>query len=512
MSLDNPSVVDQERSRPADPPAHEPDAPSPDEVAPPRDGAAEDDGAEIDVLDAADAAPPRPPVATEDDDPDELLDALDAPSPAAAASQADGADDELDALDAVDDAPAGSPAVPEEDSQDDVLDALDTPPATASDGLVDHTDDDVTDDQADDVDDIDDAPPSSPVAAENDGPDELLDALDADPPAESAVAVDDTPARDDADPAEPGTTTTEVVEHAPAAIDDDRPDQRLDDDSAGKPDAHAVPGHVDADDESSRVGPVPDAATPSVQTDVDTAPVDPAAPLADEPTNSEDANPGPPLRKSEGLEPQGFDTGVDFDRQTADPSEIGGPEWTAQQADAAISAEKVVRETEGGGPGRWNKELNNPQPDTVYKVTNPNTGSSCEYATDSKGRVERASGALVLPESPSPRNEYQQRVAGREDRLPADEGGHLIASSLGGIGEAINIVAMTDQLNSVGQRDWYRLEATWRDHLRNGDRVDVEIFPSYGGGSKRPESFDVEYTVTDKSGKAKFYTQSFENE
>ncbi|MGI4896818.1 MAG: DNA/RNA non-specific endonuclease, partial [Janthinobacterium lividum] len=48
------------------------------------------------------------------------------------------------------------------------------------------------------------------------------------------------------------------------------------------------------------------------------------------------------------------------------------------------------------------------------------------------------------------RNGYQQRNAGKnEGRLSIDEGGHLIASSLGGPGEGINLVAMDTAQNQA---------------------------------------------------------------
>ncbi|MEU4740685.1 DNA/RNA non-specific endonuclease [Actinosynnema sp. NPDC023658] len=180
-------------------------------------------------------------------------------------------------------------------------------------------------------------------------------------------------------------------------------------------------------------------------------------------------------------------------------------------SDTPTASEKMVREVEGGGPRRWNKELNKPNPDTVYIVTNANSGEKATYETDDRSRVIRAEGAATIPASPNPRNGYQQRVAGRGDRLQGDEGGHLFASSLGGIGEAINIVPMADQLNSTGKRRWYKMETEWRDHLNKGDKVHVEIYPKYPEDSKRPTEFEVKYTVTDAFGNATPNLMSFMN-
>ena len=81
----------------------------------------------------------------------------------------------------------------------------------------------------------------------------------------------------------------------------------------------------------------------------------------------------------------------------------------------------------GGTKGDWPRELNarNLQPNADYLV------NGYLYKTDASGRVTSAQGKLDL--QTAQRNGYQQQVAGRADRLPGDQGGHLIASIFNGL-------------------------------------------------------------------------------
>ncbi|MDQ7864191.1 DNA/RNA non-specific endonuclease [Peribacillus frigoritolerans] len=48
------------------------------------------------------------------------------------------------------------------------------------------------------------------------------------------------------------------------------------------------------------------------------------------------------------------------------------------------------------------------------------------------------------------RNNYAQRIAGRKDRLPDDQGGHLIASIFKGSVHLDNLVPLNANLNMRG--------------------------------------------------------------
>jgi filamentous hemagglutinin len=93
---------------------------------------------------------------------------------------------------------------------------------------------------------------------------------------------------------------------------------------------------------------------------------------------------------------------------------------------------------------------------------------------------------------------------GREYRLEIDQGGHLVATRFGGPGEGINLVPMSRELNGAGQNNWYAMESDWAKTLDTDPppEIKVKIDLDYPGGSKRPESFTVGYTVD--GGKPKF--------
>jgi len=154
----------------------------------------------------------------------------------------------------------------------------------------------------------------------------------------------------------------------------------------------------------------------------------------------------------------------------------GSPKGTGQ----------ALREVEvsSGGKGAWTKELNKPEPNTIYKVDGNKT-----YQTDSLGRVERVESNLALTKND--RNTYQQCVAGKCG-IDGDEGGHLIASIFNGPGERLNLLPMNGNLNKGA---WKTMENQWASALKDGKSVGVKIEPVYTGGSVRPEKFTVTYQI-----------------
>lgn len=124
-----------------------------------------------------------------------------------------------------------------------------------------------------------------------------------------------------------------------------------------------------------------------------------------------------------------------------------------------------------GKKGGWNKELNRPKPNTLYRVgpCRPDVKApGCySYQTDGAGRVTKVSGKikLALPDDvkgeerqkalEKTRNSYQQSKAGKKGK-PGDEGGHLIGTVFGGPGEAVNLVPMGFDLNRKDFREMER--------------------------------------------------------
>ncbi|WP_301755177.1 two-partner secretion domain-containing protein [Pseudomonas aeruginosa] len=146
----------------------------------------------------------------------------------------------------------------------------------------------------------------------------------------------------------------------------------------------------------------------------------------------------------------------------------------------------ALREVEvsSGSKGSWTKELNKPEPNTIYKVDGNKT-----YQTDSLGRVEKVESNLSLTKSD--RNTYQQCIAGKCG-VSGDEGGHLIASIFNGPGEKLNLLPMNGNLNKGA---WKSMENTWSSALKQGQMVSVKIEPVYSGSSVRPDRFTVRYSI-----------------
>ncbi|EWS78061.1 hypothetical protein AF72_07055, partial [Xylella taiwanensis] len=77
-----------------------------------------------------------------------------------------------------------------------------------------------------------------------------------------------------------------------------------------------------------------------------------------------------------------------------------------------------------------------------------------------------------------------------------DEGGHLIASSLGGAGDRINLVPQAEILNRSG---WRKMEQQLHQALQDGKSVSVNIdvlYPATGG--VRPNKFVVKAEIDGK--------------
>ena len=141
------------------------------------------------------------------------------------------------------------------------------------------------------------------------------------------------------------------------------------------------------------------------------------------------------------------------------------------------------------------------------KELTPNTRYITEdgyrYTTDKVGRIVDVDADNLILKS-AERNKGMQRVAGREDRLPDDDGGHLIGSQFNGPGDIDNLVAQNSQINRSGG-EWYIMETEWAKALK-GDplkgipprKVSVKIEPIYSDGSLRPDMFEVTYTIEGK--------------
>ncbi|WP_088123025.1 DNA/RNA non-specific endonuclease [Bacillus wiedmannii] len=123
------------------------------------------------------------------------------------------------------------------------------------------------------------------------------------------------------------------------------------------------------------------------------------------------------------------------------------------------------------------------------------TEDGYKYTTDELGRiVDVEAGELILQKGK--RNTGMQVAAGREDRLPDDDGGHLIGTQFHGSGDIDNLVAQNKQINRSGG-EWYNMEKEWANALggKPPKKVTVKIEPVYLGSSLRPNSFKIKYQI-----------------
>ncbi|MBT9160803.1 MAG: ESAT-6 secretion machinery protein EssD [Dehalococcoidia bacterium] len=169
---------------------------------------------------------------------------------------------------------------------------------------------------------------------------------------------------------------------------------------------------------------------------------------------------------------------------------------------AARADVKAVIEVPAGNKGNWDPRINTGTtrtlaPSTAYMLDNGHV-----YITDGKGRVKEVTGQL----SPNTmaRNHYQQGCAGASG-CAGDDGGHLIASSLGGAGDRINIVPQAATLN---RQDWKDMENFLRNELRAGKSVTVKIDVGYPpGGGGRPSEFVVSIAINGKPQAPRTFSQ-----
>jgi hypothetical protein len=201
------------------------------------------------------------------------------------------------------------------------------------------------------------------------------------------------------------------------------------------------------------------------------------------PTNVLDIIPGGKAVKSTSL-------AIKSGEKLGEASILGAKIAQAERLARLEGREIILAEV--GVKGDWSKLLNlELKPNAEYLVRNPDTGFTHKFSTDANGRVVSASGDL----NPNKldRNNYQQGVVG-EAGGPGYEGGHLIACSLGGCGDAINIVP---QLRDINRTEYREMEREWARRLEAGERVSVDVRPVYKGDSITPDKIVVDYRYGD---------------
>jgi hypothetical protein len=128
------------------------------------------------------------------------------------------------------------------------------------------------------------------------------------------------------------------------------------------------------------------------------------------------------------------------------------------------------------------------------------------YQIDPQERTRRVSGNLMLAKVPL-RSRSAQRRAGGSDRRVSDDGGHYIAARFNGPTEAFNHFAQDANFN---RGDYRLLEDEWARDKRAGRAVSVKIVPQFDGGSARPSTINVWWTVDNSKNSARFSNERSE--
>ena len=157
---------------------------------------------------------------------------------------------------------------------------------------------------------------------------------------------------------------------------------------------------------------------------------------------------------------------------------------------AVEAAGDAYKEAKAGTKGSWSSDLNPPTKAPDFKPSTTYNVDGHVFKTDAQGRVNKVEGQLSLDKAD--RNTYQQCAAGKCGNV-GDQGGHLIASALGGAGDRINLLPMAQVLN---QGAYKNMERELMDALKAGKSVSVKIDVGYpAGGGLRPSSFNVTAVV-----------------
>lgn len=71
-----------------------------------------------------------------------------------------------------------------------------------------------------------------------------------------------------------------------------------------------------------------------------------------------------------------------------------------------------------------------------------------------------------------------------------------MGTQFNGPGGIDNLVPQSSKINRAGG-EWYKMEQSWVDALKQGSKVEVNINPVYRGASTRPDKFIVNYKVNE---------------
>ena len=138
--------------------------------------------------------------------------------------------------------------------------------------------------------------------------------------------------------------------------------------------------------------------------------------------------------------------------------------------------------------GKLYREGDSLLPDNEYEV------NGYKYNTDARGRITSAQGKLRMRDEDYNREMEEVRNLEGQDYGTEDDRGHLMGHQFGGSDKLENLVPMDSKLNREGG-DYYKLEKTLADAVKDGADVRLKVEPVYENDSNRPSEFKVSYTI-----------------
>lgn len=128
-------------------------------------------------------------------------------------------------------------------------------------------------------------------------------------------------------------------------------------------------------------------------------------------------------------------------------------------------------------------------PDSEYTI------NGSRYRTDGHGRIVEVEASPKYTKD-NTRDSGEQREVGGDARRDADDGGHLLASILGGSEGSENLVPMR---STVNRGDYKKMEYEIAKALQEGKDVKLHIEIEYEGDSRRPSKIKARYETDGKT-------------
>ena len=134
-----------------------------------------------------------------------------------------------------------------------------------------------------------------------------------------------------------------------------------------------------------------------------------------------------------------------------------------------------------------------------------NAPADYQYVQTAYGKFAQG----VLGYTPGQRNPTSQRTVGGEDRLPTDDGGHLIGARFQGSGNIENLEAQDRNLN---RGSYKKMENRWAAAQDAGDKIFAHSESFHSNQSQRPDAFMGYAIYEHPDGTREWEAFSYQNE